>query len=202
MRLGSLFSGYGGLDMACEQVFSARTVWFCENDPVVSAVFQAHWPQAEPLGDITNVDWGKVPPVDVLCGGFPCQDLSASGRRLGISSGTRSGLWHAMAEAVRVLRPSWVVIENVTGLLSTPAIPERTDDDEDEGCGVGVGPGVARVVAPAEPGRAMGVVCGGLADLGYDAAWLVLPASAAGACHQRRRVFVLAWPAAEDPVRV
>ncbi|GKT37894.1 C-5 cytosine methyltransferase like protein, partial [Aduncisulcus paluster] len=118
LRIGSLFSGAGGLDLAVEHVTGGRTVWHCEADPDASKVLAAHWPDVPNLGDITAVDWSQVEPVDVLCGGFPCQDVSAAGRRAGLVDGTRSGLWHEMARAIEALRPARIVIENVEGLLT------------------------------------------------------------------------------------
>lgn len=118
MRIGSLFSGAGGLDLAVERVFGGRTVWHCEVDPAASQVLAYRWPGVPNLGDITAVDWSSVERVDVLCGGFPCQDVSAAGRRAGIQAGTRSGLWATFADAIGALRPRFVVIENVRGLLS------------------------------------------------------------------------------------
>ena len=86
LRVGSLFSGYGGLDLAVEQVFDARTVWFSEINEPVARVFAHHWPDAPNLGDITSVDWNDVPPVDVLIGGFPCLNVKLGGVsvRLGV----------------------------------------------------------------------------------------------------------------------
>lgn len=117
MKVGSLFSGYGGLDLAAEAVFGAETVWHSELDPHASTVLAAHWPNVPNLGDITAVDWSTVEPIDVLCGGFPCQDISTAGKGAGIKEGTRSGLWFHMVGAVRALRPSLVVVENVSALL-------------------------------------------------------------------------------------
>ena len=202
LRLGSLFSGLGGLDLAVEEVFNAATLWYAENDPCLEALYQYHWPQAQPLGDITTVDWGRVPRIDVLCGGFPCQDLSSAGGRAGMGPGTRSGLWTVMAQAIQVLNPRWVVIENVTGLLATPANPRPPDL-----IGECHAPGSLRLSRPGQRGldsagpvrRGLGVVLSDLAGMGMDAAWAVLPASAVGAPHQRRRVFILAWPAAAHP---
>ncbi|MBK1785994.1 DNA cytosine methyltransferase [Prauserella cavernicola] len=78
-------------------------------------------PATPNLADITTVDWSTVEPVDVLTGGFPCQDVSTAGRRAGLAPGTRSGLWSHMAHAISVLRPRLVIAENVRGLLSAPA---------------------------------------------------------------------------------
>lgn len=83
------------------------------------------------MGDITAINWSEVPPIDVLCGGFPCQDVSTVGKRAGLAPDTRSGHWSHMGEAIDALQPQLVVIENVRGLLSSPAVrvPLERDDD-------------------------------------------------------------------------
>ncbi|WP_140393396.1 DNA cytosine methyltransferase, partial [Leucobacter sp. 7(1)] len=134
LRVGSLFSGYGGLDLAVEEVFGAKTIWFSEINEPVARVFSHHWPEAPNLGDITTIDWGAVPSVDILCGGFPCQDVSTVGKMAGLKPGTRSGLWAHMATAIDALQPQWVVIENVRGLLSAPAIRAKLEGGDDERC--------------------------------------------------------------------
>lgn len=113
MRIGSLFSGAGGLDRAVEAVFGGCTVWHCEQDPAASKVLAYRWPGVPNLGDITAVDWSQVEPADVLCGGYPCQPFSAAGRRKGTSDDRH--LWPYFAEAIRCLRPRFVVLENVAG---------------------------------------------------------------------------------------
>jgi DNA (cytosine-5)-methyltransferase 1 len=205
------------LDLAVEEVFGARTVWFAETDPNAARAYQSHWPGVPNLGDVAQIDWAQVEAVDVLCGGPPCQDLSHSGRMAGLGGNTRSGLWRHMARAVAALRPAWVVLENVPGILVTRANlegSERTDDgrrrggDREAGDSAavrGVGPGHGSLGgARGGSERALSVILSDLAALGYDTVWCSLPASAAGACHLRRRVFLLAWPAgpAADPVRV
>ena len=206
LRIGSLFSGYGGLDLAVEHVFRARTIWFSEISPV-RHVFAHHWPDAPNLGDITAIKWAEVEPVDILCGGFPCQDVSTVGKMAGLAPGTRSGLWSYMAEAIEQLRPEFVVIENVRGLVSAPAIratpeggnratPEPATLRDLEPGFWGVGDDTAR------PLRAIGAVLGDLADIGYDAQWIGLPASAVGAPHPRFRVFILAHAPVQNSARV
>ncbi|WP_198344272.1 DNA cytosine methyltransferase [Mycobacterium dioxanotrophicus] len=118
LRVGSLFSGAGGLDMAVEQFFGGRTVWHCELDAAASKVLAHRWPGVPNHGDITAVDWSTVEAIDILCGGFPCQDISSAGRQAGMGAGTRSGLWSEFARAIAALRPRLVVIENVRNLLS------------------------------------------------------------------------------------
>ena len=127
LKIGSLFSGYGGLDLAVEHVFNADTVWFSELNEPVARVFAHHWPDAPNLGDITRISWSQVEPVDILIGGFPCQDVSTVGKRAGLAPGTRSGLWAHIAVAIDALQPERVVIENVRGLLSSPAIRPPSD---------------------------------------------------------------------------
>lgn len=184
LRLGSLFSGAAGLDRAVENVFGARTVWHCELDPAASKVLAHHYPNTPNLGDITQVNWGAVEPVDILCGGFPCQDVSSAGRRAGLKDGTRSGLWNIFADTIEQLRPHLVVIENVRGLLNAAAHrPMESNTD-------GVGDRDSQPVL-----RAIGAVLGDLSDLGYDAQWVTVPASAVGAPHRRERVFILAYDA-------
>ena len=118
MRYGSLFSGYGGLDLAIEEVLGATCAWHCEVDPAAARILAHRWPGVPNLGDITAVDWSTVEPVDILSGGFPCQDISSAGLKAGLEKGTRSGLWYRYADAVRVLRPRLVVVENVSALLA------------------------------------------------------------------------------------
>lgn len=208
VRVGSLFSGCGGLDLAVEHIFDAETIWFSENNAHVARVFAHHWPDAPNLGDITTIDWNTVEPVDVLCGGFPCQDVSTVGKRAGLRPGTRSGLWSHMASAIDALQPQFVVIENVRGLLSSPAVRAPTEGEEDEQrnpdpatlCSLEPDPWGLGDVA-ARPLRAAGAVLGDLADLRYDAQWIGLPASLVGAPHPRLRIFILARRVVQDPAR-
>ncbi len=213
LKIGSLFSGYGGLDLAVEHVFSAETVWFSELNEPVARVFASHWPGIPNLGDITTITWHKVEPVDILIGGFPCQDVSTVGKRAGLAPGTHSGLWAHMAEAIDTLQPEWVVIENVRGLLSSPATRPLTEGDRDDPRNPGdATPGDATLRElesdpwhlgdhAARPLRAHGAVLGDLADLRLDARWIGLPASLVGAPHHRLRIFILAHRTLPHPTR-
>ncbi|MGW8876357.1 DNA cytosine methyltransferase [Streptomyces mirabilis] len=259
LRVGSLCSGYGGLDMAVCDVLGASVAWHCQYEPgdkhqYAARILAHHWPDVPNHGDITAVDWSEVEPVDVLTSGFPCTDVSLAGKRAGligdtvvpagvllcgncrwgdhdlttceaaapsgavpsrlsgvvaaaavaelnardladpsgppperVIKGTRSGLWFHVAHAISVLRPRLVVIENVRGLLSAKAVrgvgADETPVDADGG--------------DADTLRAIGAVLGDLADLGFDAEWHVQRASDVGAPHQRERVFIIAWPAAD-----
>lgn len=116
LRVGSLFSGYGGLDMALHAVTDTGLAWVCDNDPTASRVLRHHHPNVPNLGDITHTDWNHVAPVDVITAGFPCQDISDAGQRAGITKGRNSGLWRHIIFAARVLRPSLIILENVAAI--------------------------------------------------------------------------------------
>ena len=183
LKAGEIFAGYGGLALAVSSVFGAKTAWLCEVDKYASKVLEHRFLDVPNLGDVTAVDWGSVEPVDIIAGGSPCQDVSVAGGRAGMSEGTRSNLWVAMRDAISIIKPSFVVWENVRGALSAKA------DTNLESCPGCVGDtGRAR-----EPFlRALGRVLGDLSELGYDAQWRVVSASEVGAAHRRERVFVLA----------
>jgi DNA (cytosine-5)-methyltransferase 1 len=117
LLLGSMCTGYAGLDMAISQVLAVKTAWVADPAPGPTAVLAHHMPDVPNLGSITAVDWGATEPVDVVAAGFPCQDISYAGRGAGIREGTRSGLWHAIADALGVLRPRLVVLENVAAIV-------------------------------------------------------------------------------------
>lgn len=109
-RIGSLFSGIGGLDLATEAVFGGEVAWHSEVDPYACHVLQQWWPGTPNLGNIQAVH--HFPEASVLCGGFPCQDISSAGTRTGLR-GRRSGLWSEFARAIREVGPKVVVVENV-----------------------------------------------------------------------------------------
>jgi len=182
--LGSLFTGTAALDHAVCDVIGCVPVWFCDNDRDAATLLAHHYPHTPNLGDITAVDWSTVEPVDILTGGFPCQDVSLAGRRVGIGPDTRSGLWSHMAYAIAAIRPRLVVAENVRGLLSARAHSHL------EPC-----PGCLGNTKEKPALRALGAVLGDLADLGYDAVWCGLRASDVGAPHARFRVFLVAQDA-------
>jgi DNA (cytosine-5)-methyltransferase 1 len=118
LRIGSLCTGYGGLDLAVTAILDAEVAWYAETDPHAAAVLAARWPAPRNLGDITALEWAKVPPVDLITAGWPCQDISYAGPGTGITKGTRSGLWLHIADGLRQLRPSYVFLENVAALRS------------------------------------------------------------------------------------
>ena len=121
MKVGSLFAGIGGFDLGLERA-GFEIAWQVEIDPYCQRVLAKHWPAVTRYTDIRSVNWQSVQPIDVLCGGFPCQDLSCAGRKQGLQDGTRSGLWADYVRAIRVLRPRFIVVENVSGLLDNHAL--------------------------------------------------------------------------------
>ena len=175
----------GGLDLAVMQAFPGSTVaWHCEFDKAPSVILNHHYPEVPNLHDVTQVDWEKVEPVDIITGGSPCQDLSTAGKRAGMTEGTRSNLWVNMREAIAIIKPRLVVWENVQGALSAEAY---SSSDMEPGQGF-LGGGGGHL-------RALGRVLGDLTALGYDARWTTIRASEVGAPHHRARVFLIAYPA-------
>jgi DNA (cytosine-5)-methyltransferase 1 len=160
VRIGSLFTGCAGLDLAID----GDHAWMCENDPHCRKVLEHRFPRVPIIPDVREIDAG-APPVDMLAGGFPCQDLSHAGNGKGFA-GDRSALWFAFADAIRVLRPRWVLVENVPGIFTK----------------MGGRPGES----------AFATVIADLAEAGYMGSWRSIRASDVGAPHRRERVFILA----------
>lgn len=118
MRIGSLFSGIGGLELGLERAIpNARVVWQVERDPYARRVLAKHWPEARRYEDVREIGVHNLEPVDLICGGFPCQDISLAGSGAGIE-GERSGLWFEFARIIGELRPRYAVLENVSAIRS------------------------------------------------------------------------------------
>ncbi len=115
LTFGSLFTGIGGLDLGLERA-GMRCEWQVEIDDYATRVLARHWPDVPRYRDVRGIGAHNLSAVDVICGGFPCQDISDAGRRAGIN-GARSGLWHEFARIVGELRPRYVLVENVAALL-------------------------------------------------------------------------------------
>lgn len=114
MTFGSLFAGIGGMDLGLERA-GMVCKWQVEIDPYCHKVLAKHWPAVKRYGDIREVT--ELEYVDCIAGGFPCQDVSVAGLRAGID-GERSGLWSEMLRIIRLVRPSYALVENVPGLLT------------------------------------------------------------------------------------
>lgn len=162
LRLLDLFSGIGGFSLGLERTGGFKTVGFCEIEQFCRRVLAKHWPDVPCAEDITKREFQEGE-ADVICGGFPCQDISLAGLGAGLT-GARSGLWGQLLRAIRLVQPKFAIVENVAALL----------------------------------GRGMGTVLGDLAEVGYDAEWHCIPASAVGAPHRRDRVWIIANPGGEQ----
>jgi DNA (cytosine-5)-methyltransferase 1 len=176
LRVLDLFSGIGGFSLGLERTGGFETVAFCEIEEFPRRVLAKHWPEVPCYHDVRDLTADTLGrdgiTVDVITGGFPCQDISVAGRGAGIKDGTRSGLWSEIVRLTRELSPRYVIVENVANLLSGPS--ERR-------------------------GGWFGRVLGDLASLGYDAVWRcddlvgwlgeeMLPV------HLRERVYIIAYP--------
>ena len=121
LRVLDLFSGIGGFSLWLERTGGFQTVAFCEIDPFCRRVLAKHWPDVPIFEDVRELTAdtlsGRGIAVDAICGGFPCQDVSQAGKRAGLED-TRSGLWFEYARLIGELRPGYVIVENVPGLLS------------------------------------------------------------------------------------
>ncbi len=116
LTVGSLFSGIGGIELGLERTGGFKTVWQVEIDSYAQKVLAKHWPDVTRYGDIREVGIHNLAPVELMCGGFPCQDISNAGKRAGIE-GSRSGLWSEFYRLICELRPQYVLVENVAALL-------------------------------------------------------------------------------------
>ena len=167
MRIGSLFSGIGGLELGLDRGLRAaglapEVVYQVERSAFCRHLLARHWPHARRFDDVCSVGASVLPPVDLLCGGFPCQDVSSAGRGAGLN-GARSGLWWEFLRIVEETRPRWVVVENVAS--------------------------GARRWLPA--------VRRSLWTRGYASVPVGIAACEVGARHRRERVFVVAGDAAD-----
>jgi len=115
MTFGSLFSGIGGIDLGLERA-GMTCKWQVEMDDFCQEILTKHWPDVPKHKDIKEVR--NLPYVDLIAGGFPCQDVSVAGKQAGIQKETRSGLWFEFARIIRMVRPEYILVENVSGLLN------------------------------------------------------------------------------------
>ena len=114
MRIGSLFSGIGGLELGLEWSGVGHVAWQVEQDAFCREVLARHWPGVDrAVQDVTAAGAHNLEPVDLICGGFPCQDVSGAGKGAGLA-GSRSSLWFEFARIVGELQPRWVIVENVS----------------------------------------------------------------------------------------
>ena len=115
MKIGSLCTGYGGLDLAAEAYFNAETIWCAEFDKYASQVIEQRFGIPN-HGDIKTIDWASLPQIDILTAGYPCQPFSHAGQRKGTDDPRH--IWPHIAQAIGILRPKLVILENVRGHLN------------------------------------------------------------------------------------
>jgi DNA (cytosine-5)-methyltransferase 1 len=171
LKVLDLFSGIGGFSLGLDRAGGFETVAFCEIEPFPRKVLAKHWPEVPQYEDVTKLTGDILRrdgiSVDVITGGFPCQDISVAGKQAGIGEGTRSGLWSEIVRLIGELAPRYVIVENVAALLSGPS---------------------------EQRGGWFGSILGDLAECGYDAEWENIPAASVGAPHRRERVWLVAYP--------
>ena len=169
---GSLFAGIGGGDLGLERA-GWDVVWQVELDPWRRKVLERHWPTALRWDDIRTMPYLDDPgwKVDLIIGGFPCQDLSVAGKRIGLK-GERSGLFFDFMRVAAAIRPRWLIIENVPGLLSS------------------------------HEGQDMGIVLETLSECGYGLAWRILDSQYFGVPQRRRRVYIVGHLGAPCPPEI
>jgi DNA (cytosine-5)-methyltransferase 1 len=116
ITIGSLFSGIGGFELGLERAIpNSKTIWQCEQDKYCRSILQKHWPEAKMYTDIRDMNTDEIERPDIICGGFPCQDISVAGKGVGIH-GKKSGLWWQMLRIISDLRPRISVLENVPAI--------------------------------------------------------------------------------------
>lgn len=175
LRVLDLFSGIGGFSLGLDRTGGFETVAFCEIEEFPRKVLAKQWPEVPCYHDVTKLTAGILErdgiAVDVITGGFPCQDISCAGKQAGIGEGTRSGLWSEIVRLIGELSPRYVIVENVAALLSGPS---------------------------EQRGGWFGSILADLAECGYDAEWENIPAASVGAPHRRERVWIVAYPSVHD----
>lgn len=174
LRVLDLFSGIGGFSLGLERTGGFETVAFCEIEEFPRKVLAKHWPGVPIYDDVRTLTAERLASdgiaVDVITGGFPCQDLSFTGKQRGMGDGTRSGLWSEIIRLACDIRPKFIIIENVPALLDGPS-QQR-------------GGWFSRVLTD-------------LAECRFDAEWQNIPAAALGGAHVRERVWIVAYPNGE-----
>lgn len=159
LRHLDLFSGIGGFSLGLERTGGFETVGFCDSDKKTHLVLKKHWAAVPIYDDVSTLKGSDLGTIDIITGGFPCQDLSVAGKGAGLA-GARSGLWFEFHRLIKETQPKWVIAENVAVLRS----------------------------------RGLDQVLRSLDEIGYDAEWHCISASAVGAPHRRDRIWIVAHP--------
>ena len=161
LKLLDTFAGIGGFSYAAERLVGGfKTTQFIEIEPFCQKILNKHWPEVPIHDDITTFT-AEPFQYDVICGGFPCQDISVAGQGKGITETSRSGLWFQLIKTIRMVRPKYFVLENVSAIFN----------------------------------NGLGIVLRDIYETGlYECEWCCIPSSFVGACHQRDRWWLIAYP--------
>lgn len=203
LRILDLFSGIGGFALAAHQIDGLETVAFAEKDQAASLVLARHFPDIINLGEVENVTAETLKPlgkIDIICGGFPCQGLSVAGKREGLRD-ERSNLWFEFFRIIALVRPEWVVIENVPGLLSSGPKDENGSTRKGIDMAIVLAGLTARIpIIPHGGWLDSGVMPG--QKFAYSVAWRVIDAQYYGLAQRRRRVFIVGRIGKRSPVEI
>lgn len=188
LTFGSLFAGFGGLDLGFQRA-GMKCLWQVEKDPYCRRVLKKRFPNVAQFEDVKNVGKENLEPVDVICGGFPCQPFSVAGGRAGVHDDRY--LWPEMRRIIAELRPAWVVCENVTGITTMVNATRKTKV---------AGAAIARypdqdhydAIYTQQEEMLLDAICEDLEKIGYEVQPLIIPAVALEADHIRSRVFIIA----------
>jgi len=119
VKIGSLFAGIGGFELGLSRAIpNSKAIWQVEQNTFCQSILKKHWPEATIFDDVCTVGAHNLQPIDLLCGGFPCQDISVAGKQRGIHDSEKSSLWWEMHRIISQLRPRIVCLENVANVLS------------------------------------------------------------------------------------
>lgn len=187
---GSLFSGIGGFDLAAEWI-GWENKFHCEWDDFGKKILSYYWPNAKSYGDITKTDFRQWRGgIDVLTGGFPCQPFSTAGKRLGKDDNRY--LWPEMLRAIREIQPTWVIGENVGGIISMV----QPCDEVKVGCKTSLLE--EDYFTKKEQEYVVETICSDLEREGYSVQPVLIPACSVGAPHRRDRVWFVAYSNSND----
>jgi len=160
LKLLDTFSGIGGFSYAAEKLVGGfETTQFVEIEPYCQKVLKKHWPNV-PIHDDIKTFTAELFQYDAVCGGFPCQSISTAGKGEGITEASKSGMWFQLIRTIRMVRPKYFILENVSAILN----------------------------------NGLDIVLRDIYEAGYDAEWCCIPSSFVGACHQRDRWWLIAYP--------
>lgn len=188
LTVGSLFAGIGGFDLGLERA-GFKTKWQVEIDEWCRQVLTKHWPEVPKYADIKECGRHNLAPVDLICGGFPCQPFSVAGQRRGTEDDRH--LWPEMLRVIKEIRPSWVIGENVAGLVNM-AEPDSESKVESRSCIRLPDYDVFEKIFTQQETMLLNSIIEDLEEAGYRCAPpFIIPACALDAPHRRDRIWIV-----------